>query len=56
MRSADEYRKLAKDCTHQAKKTANTKRKKILLNVAQIYRDTALKVESGISPAKQTKP
>jgi hypothetical protein len=48
MRSADEYRMLAKDCMRQAQKTANTKRKKILLNVAQIYRNTALKVERGI--------
>jgi hypothetical protein len=55
MRSADEYRKLAKDCMRQAQKTANAKRKKILLNVAQIYRNTALKVERGISPVKRTK-
>lgn len=54
MRSANEYRILAKECMREAQQTANTKRKKMLLNVAQLYRDIALKVERGISPPKQS--
>lgn len=39
----------------EAEQTANAKRKKMLRNVAQLFRDTALKVERGISLAKLTK-
>lgn len=49
MRSADEYRELAKECLREAEQTSEIERKKTLLNVAKLFKDTALKIERGVS-------
>jgi hypothetical protein len=56
MASAFDYREMARECFQEADRTMDADRKKVLLDMAKLYAQTALSLEGIVSPENPPSP
>ncbi len=56
MSSAFDYREMAHECLREAEQTQDADRKKVLLQIAKLYTQTALAMEGVVSPENPASP
>jgi hypothetical protein len=56
MASAFDYREMAHECLQEASQTKDADRKKVLLEMAKLYTQTALTMEGVVSPENPASP
>jgi len=56
MSSALDYREMARECLREAEQTRDADRKKVLLQIAKLYTQTALAMDGVVSPEDSASP
>jgi hypothetical protein len=54
--SAFDYREMAHECLQEADRTRDADRKKVLLQIAKLYTQTALTMQGVVSPENRAPP